>query len=121
MLLGVPLMSDITEFNEGVDIIETTDEDGKVHIFERVEEIEVDGNAYALLVYQGSEDEKPPEGYDEEIVVMKISKDPDGTDVFEQIEDEAEFERVLNYIESLDMDDIEVVASDEDDAEGANK
>jgi uncharacterized protein YrzB (UPF0473 family) len=105
----------MSDLNDGVNIIETTDEDGKVHIFERVEEIEVDGKPYALLVYQGNEDdEAPPEGHDEEIVVMRVSKDPDGTDVFEQIDDEAEFEKVLSYIESLDIDEVEVVGEDGD-------
>ena len=94
---------------EGVEIIETTDENGKVHIFERVEEVEVEGNTYALLVYRGGEDEPLPEGADEEVVVMRVSKDPDGTDVFEQIEDEAEFDKVLAHIDTLDSTEFEIV------------
>jgi uncharacterized protein YrzB (UPF0473 family) len=101
---------------EGVEIIETTDENGKVHIFERVEEIEVDGNAYALLVYRGGEDEPVPEGADEEVVVMRVTKDPDGTDVFEQIEDEAEFEKVLAFIDTLESSDFEIVSDDDETA-----
>jgi uncharacterized protein YrzB (UPF0473 family) len=94
---------------DGVEIIETTDENGKVHIFERVEEVEVEGNTYALLVYRGGEDEPLPEGADEEVVVMRVSKDPDGTDVFEQIEDEAEFDKVLAYIDTLESTEFEIV------------
>jgi uncharacterized protein YrzB (UPF0473 family) len=100
---------------DDIDIIETTDEEGNVHIFERVEEVEIEGQLYALLLYQGAENEPPREGYDEEVVVMKVGKDPDGTDVFEQIEDEAEFEKVIAHIESL----TESEAEDEDEAEDA--
>jgi hypothetical protein len=78
-------------YNE-TDIIETTDEDGQVHIFEKISELEVDGQEYALLIYKGNSydgetDEKKDEGYEEEVVVMKISYE-DGQEVFEAIEDE---------------------------------
>lgn len=93
-----------------VDIIETTDEEGQVHVFEKVSELEVDGQEYALLIYKGSgdEQEKPTGGEeaaeDEEVVVMRISYE-DGLEVYEAIEDEAEFERVIAAIESLDDED----------------
>ncbi len=93
---------------EEVDIIETTDEDGKVHIFEKISEIEIDGQDYALLIYkggdEGEETEESMEGHDEEVVVMKISEE-DGLEVYEAIEDEAEFERVVAYIEQMDDED----------------
>ncbi len=84
-----------------IDVIETTDENGQVHIFEKVEEYEVDGKRYALLIYQGDDEEEEPEedpGYDEEIVVMRIVKDEE-TEVFEAIDDEAEFQKVVKAIE----------------------
>ena len=98
-------------YNE-TDIIETTDEDGQVHIFEKISELEVDGQEYALLIYKGNSfdgeaEEKKDEGYEEEVVVMKISYE-DGQEVFEAIEDEAEFEKVVAYIDSLEDDDSEV-------------
>lgn len=92
---------------EEVDIIETTDEDGKVHVFEKISELELDGQEYALLIYKGNgEDEAPEaaEGEDEEVVVMRISYE-DGMEVYEAIEDEAEFERVIAAIEELDDED----------------
>jgi uncharacterized protein YrzB (UPF0473 family) len=106
----------MTDLQDSLDIIETTDENGQVHIFERVDEIEVDGRPYALLVYRGAEGESQPEGHDEEVVVMRVSQDPDGTDVFEQIEDEAEFEKVLKFIEAMDDGEFEIV-DDEDDTQ----
>jgi hypothetical protein len=94
-----------------IDLIETTDEEGKLHVFEKVEEIDIDGQRYALLIYQGSGDDadgeekaEGEEGYDEEVVVMKISQE-DGAEVYEAIEDEAEFERVIAHIESITDDD----------------
>jgi hypothetical protein len=93
------------------DIIETTDEEGQIHIFEKVSELEVDGQEYALLIYKGnSEGENEAakeEGYEEEVVVMKISYE-DGQEVFEAIEDEAEFERVVAYIDAMEEDDSDV-------------
>jgi len=122
------------------DIIETTDEHGQVHLFEKVDEYEIDNQRYALLVYQGAgEDEDESEldtnpesaeteehahgcgnpscdedhdnGYDEEIVVMRIITD--GADeVFEAIEDEDEFQRVVKHIEEAGFSDDTEIAFD---------
>lgn len=93
------------------DIIETTDEDGQVHIFEKVSELEVDGQEYALLIYKGNEPEEgaeeeadSEEGYEEEVVVMRITYE-DGQEVYEAIEDEEEFEKVVAFIDNMDDDE----------------
>jgi hypothetical protein len=111
--------SDNGVYNE-TDIIETTDEDGQVHIFEKVSELEVDGQEYALLIYKGNESEEETdkedgdddaedgEGYEEEVVVMRITYE-DGQEVYEAIEDEAEFERVVAFIDDMDDDETGVV------------
>lgn len=110
-----------SEESFGSDFIETTDEEGNVHVFEKIDEYEVEGELYALLIYQpgddknaspnGShphepEDEEDDEeedddegGYDEEVIIMKITKDDDGAQVFEAIDDEEEFQRVVKFIE----------------------
>jgi hypothetical protein len=109
------------------DIITTEDEEGKIHQFEKVDELEVDGQKYALLIYLGSgetldsieketddaaeEGEEDEDGYDEEVVVMKVTMDGEA-EVYEAIEDEDEFEKVVQYIESL-----EEVDEDEEDEE----
>jgi len=110
-------------FDLSSDIIETTDEEGAVHVFEKVQELEIDGQEYAILIYRGNgfeedsaddasdEDDDSDEDEDEEVVVMRISHDGD-SDVFEAIEDEAEFERVVAYIEQMqDEEDDEEVDS----------
>lgn len=101
------------------DIIETTDEDGQVHVFEKVSELEVDGQEYALLIYKGNQPdeegeegeekaEDAEEGYDEEVVVMRITYE-DGQEVYEAIEDEAEFEKVVAFIDNMDDEDAGVM------------
>ncbi len=84
-----------------IDVIETTDENGQVHIFEKVEEYEWNDQRYALLIYQGDDEEESDEDtdYDEEIVVMRIVKDDD-VEVFEAIDDEDEFQGVVKMIEA---------------------
>lgn len=94
------------------DIIETTDEDGAVHVFEKIQEMEVDGQDYALLIYKGNEyKEETPEDEEEEVVVMRLSYE-DGQEVFEAIEDEDEFERVVAHIENMDEDDESEISID---------
>jgi hypothetical protein len=96
------------------DIIETTDEDGQVHVFEKISELEVDGQEYALLIYKGNDSEEDAEkeekaeseeeGYEEEVVVMRITYE-DGQEVYEAIEDEEEFEKVVAFIDNMDDDE----------------
>ncbi|MDX2084569.1 MAG: DUF1292 domain-containing protein [Candidatus Melainabacteria bacterium] len=119
------------------EIVQTTDEDGQVHYFEKVEELEVDGQQYALLIYQGTEeefekmeangkapggdgDEDDEEGYEEEIILMRISKEDDA-DVYEPIDDQGEFEKVLRHLETISGDDVEfeVIEADADADEDA--
>lgn len=38
-------------------LVETTDEDGNVHIFEKIDEFDVEDNRYALLLYMGEQEE----------------------------------------------------------------
>ena len=88
-----------------VAVVETTDEDGNVHYFEPVEEFEIEGNLYALLVYQGDSLEVPDAetGYDEEFVVMKVTLEGEER-VYESIEDEDEFNKVVEQLENMDFE-----------------
>ncbi|MBX2861293.1 MAG: DUF1292 domain-containing protein [Vampirovibrio sp.] len=122
------------------EIIETADEEGNVHVFEKIDDFELDGQHYALLIYQGGgehdnstcgnpdhqpepaakkEGEGEEEGYEEELVVMRIIKDGDG-DMFEAIEDEAEFQKISKYLEeNMEiLDDEELVLDLEELAAG---
>ena len=76
------------------DIIETIDENGNSIKFELFNMINFEGKDYALLL--PVEKDKS-----EELVLMEIIKD--GEDYsFASIEDDDEFERVSDYIESLE-------------------
>ncbi len=75
-------------------IIETIDEEGNPVKFELYNIIEFEGKDYALLRPLESEDT-------EELVLMEIVADGEEYS-FETIEDDEEFERVSEYIESLE-------------------
>lgn len=76
-------------------IIEITEEDGTVIKCELYDIVEFEGNQYALLIEADNEEEEP------EVVLMRYTEE--GEDVyFETIDDDAEFERVQEYIESLE-------------------
>ncbi len=82
--------------NEENQLIETVDEDGNVINFELYDIVEVDGQEYALLLPAEEEDDSD----EAEIVIMRLTKD--GEDyIFETIEEDDEFNRVAEYVESL--------------------
>lgn len=91
-------MSKVNEDN----VIETIDEDGEVIKFELFDVIEFEEKEYALLLPVGVEvDEDSDES---EMVLMRLVKD--GEDYsFETIDDEEEFERVSDYLESIEDED----------------
>ena len=81
-------------------IVETTDENGNLIKFEVLDIITFEEQDYAVLApIEGLENESEEEEI--EAVVMKILEDGDDY-LFENIEDDVEFEKVLEYIESLE-------------------
>lgn len=82
-------------------IIETIDENGEIVNFELFDIVEVEDKEYALLLPADSEEDN------DEVILMRLTKE--GEDyLFEAIEDDAEFDRVSEYIENLaDMVDEE--------------
>jgi hypothetical protein len=80
-------------------IIEITDDDGTVIKCELYDIVEFEDKQYALLVEANTDEEEP------EVVLMRYTEE--GEEVFfETIEDDEEFEKVQEYIESLE-DEIE--------------
>ena len=82
--------------------VEIIDEDGQVTKCEISDVIDFEEKTYALLLpISESEDDE-----DAEVIVMEyIEEGDDG--YFQNIEDEAEFNRVCQYIESLDDEEEE--------------
>lgn len=83
----------MAEINEN--IIETVTEDGEKVKFEIFEIIEFEEKEYALLTPVESD-----EAEEDDLVLMRLLQEDDEY-VFETIDDDDEFERVSEYIESL--------------------
>ena len=82
--------------DENENLIEITDDDGTVIKCELYDIIEFEDKQYALLVEVNDEDEE----IDPEVVWMRYAEDGEES-YFETIDDDDEFERVSDYIESL--------------------
>lgn len=84
------------------DIIEITDEDGNVIKCELYDIVEVEGKQYAVLAEEGADEEET------ELVLMRMVENGDSDEVFfETIDDDEEFEKVQEYIESLAEEEID--------------
>ncbi len=79
-------------------LIETLDENGNVINFELYDIVEVEGREYALLIPADTDDSE------EEVVLMRLSQEGEEY-IFESIEDDAEFDKVAEYIESMDEEE----------------
>jgi putative holliday junction resolvase len=88
-------------------IIKTQDENGEIHNFELIDVINVDEQEYGLLIHL-DEDEKhcacgcectDEEDEEDEVIIMRLSKQDDAY-TFESIENDEEFDRVVNYLEN---------------------
>lgn len=91
------IMSDELEQN----YVEIIDDDGNVEKCEIYDVIDFEDKTYALLLPLEDENEEEPE-----VIVMEyIEEGDDG--YFQNIEDEAEFNRVCAYIETLEDEDEE--------------
>ncbi len=82
--------------NQNEQLIETTDENGNKVTFELLDIVTVEDVEYALLL--PTEDKDSDEG---EILVMRLKKDGEEFS-FEVIEDDAEFNKIAEYIEELE-------------------
>ncbi|MCD8378426.1 MAG: DUF1292 domain-containing protein [Candidatus Gastranaerophilales bacterium] len=85
-------------------IIETVDEEGVKFRFQLFDIVEFEEKEYALLLPVEEEDDD--EDDDTEIVLMRLTKEGDEY-TFETIDDEEEFERISEYIETLEYDEEE--------------
>ncbi len=89
--------------DEEKQLIETVDENGNVINFELYDIVEVEGQEYALLIPAEKEDDAEEE---EELVIMRLTQD--GEDyIFESVDDDEEFNKVAEYVESMDVEEEE--------------
>ena len=78
-------------------LIETIDEEGNVINFELIDIVEMDGQEYGLLLPKDDEESEE----DKEVVLMRLTKEGEEY-VFEMIEDDEEFNKVVDYIDTLE-------------------
>ena len=76
-------------------------EDGSIIRCEIYDVIDFENKTYALLIPLGEDDE------DTEVIVMEYVEDDEDSAHFQTIEDEAEFNRVCEYVQSLEDEDFE--------------
>ncbi|NPV90451.1 MAG: DUF1292 domain-containing protein [Firmicutes bacterium] len=82
------------------ELVILVDEDGGEHEFYLVDTMEVEGNRYAILL--PSEEDEEDEG---EVIILKIGKDQDGSEVYYEIEDDEEWEKVADAWEEAAIED----------------
>ncbi|MBQ9245898.1 DUF1292 domain-containing protein [bacterium] len=84
---------------ENDNIVETVDENGNKISFEVMDFVTVDDVEYALLIPTEHDCDCGCE--DDEVIVMRIKREGEEY-LFEEIEDDAEFEKVAAYIEQIE-------------------
>ena len=89
--------------DEEQNVVEIMDEDGVATQCEVYDVVEFEGKSYALLFPLDEEDDE-----EAELIVLQYIEEGDEC-YFQSIDDQEEFDRVCEYIQSLDFDD-----SDED-------
>ncbi|HSW10482.1 MAG TPA: Holliday junction resolvase RuvX [Bacillota bacterium] len=118
--IGVGAVPEGPEEMEGIIVL--TDEDGEEHEFELVDMLELEGKRYAILMPAGEAEDVLDDGDDEDdddededgTVVLRVETDPDGNDILVQIEDDDEWERVVQAWEEI-LDEEAVLPEDEED------
>lgn len=88
-------------------LIETIDEDGNVINFELIDIIEFEGQEYGLLLPKDEEEE------DKEVILMRLTKDGEEY-IFEVIESDEEFNKVVDFIDTLEEDEEEEEESEKE-------
>lgn len=91
---------------EDFPILVLVDEDGIEHLFELLAELEIENNKYRVLVPLDEEDVDYDEE-DGEVVILKAIIDEDGNELLSDIDDEAEWEMVVEaWQELVDNEDL---------------
>ena len=84
------------EHNDDIQYVEVLWEDGSVIKCEIYDVIDFENKTYALLIPLGEDDE------DTEVIVMEYVEDDEDNAHFQTIEDEDEFNRVCEYVQSFE-------------------
>lgn len=93
------------------EIIVLTDEEGTEYEFQIIDVLEVEGKRYAVL-FPLDEDAE-----DDEALIMRLEQDENGDDILVDIEDDAEWEKVVAEWERILEEEADEDFEDEDDEE----
>jgi uncharacterized protein YrzB (UPF0473 family) len=96
--------------SEENNVITLLDDDGNEHRFDLLNIVEVDDVRYAVMIPEGTDLESSEEENDdeeEEAVIFRIETDEAGEEVLVDIEDDAEFEKVCDYLDQMMEEDPE--------------
>lgn len=93
----------MTKQNKEMDeqLIETIDDEGNIINFELIDIVEVDGQEYGLLLPADEEQKNDDSDEEKEVVLMRLTKEGEEY-IFEMIEDDSEFNKVVEFIDSFD-------------------
>jgi len=87
------------EQNDDIQYVEVLWEDGSVIKCEIYDVIDFEEKTYALLIPMGEEDD------DTEVIVMEYVEDDEDNAHFQTIEDEDEYNRICEYVQSMENDE----------------
>ncbi len=93
-----------------MDVYTLVDEEGVETDFEFLGSIELDGNTYVAF----SPLDQDEESDEEEYVVFKVSTDEDGNEVYDNIEDDEEFDKVSDAFEDAFWSELDLDGDEED-------
>ena len=86
------------ELNMDMDIVSVVDDEGKEHLFEEIDRIELDDDRRYVALVPIYEDEADLLEDDGDVLILKVIEEK-GETYLVQIDDEAEFNEVGNIIE----------------------
>ena len=92
-------------------LIETVDEEGNIVKFELVDIVLVGENEYGILL--PADANKDNDSEENEAVIMRLKK-VDEEFIFEYIDDDNEFQQVVDAIDAMEDDDFDDDAEDEE-------
>jgi putative Holliday junction resolvase len=97
----IPLNDEATD-----EIVTLTDEEGQDHEFVLVDVLELNEREYAILlpfddVTEGSDKEDAVDEEEMEAVILRIEKDANGEEQLAEIEDEQEWQSVVDAYEAM--------------------
>ncbi len=91
--------------NQVDDRITLIDEDGKEMDFDLVDVLEVEGRRYAVLMPVNLEDANG-ELEEDEAIIFRLDKNEDGEEIFSYIEDDKEWDFVVNTYNDMNFDEM---------------